>query len=53
MYKITKIRYENSGLELLGRMILWGIGVCLILPIPWVINDSITYFVKGFRKIEV
>jgi hypothetical protein len=47
--KVTyKIKYKNSSLELLGRIILWMIGMFLIIPIPWVINDQIAYFSKGF-----
>lgn len=43
-----KIRYKNSGLEMLGRIILWGIGFMFIIPTPWVINDMISYYSKGF-----
>jgi hypothetical protein len=42
------LKYQNSGLELLGRMILWSIACFFIIPIPWVINDIFTYFAKGF-----
>lgn len=41
--------YKNSGVELLGRSLIWLIGFMFILPIPWVINDQITYFTKGFK----
>ncbi|GEM_PF-3562919 len=43
-----KIKYTNDSLELLGRGILWFFGFMFILPIPWVINDQIKYFSKGF-----
>lgn len=44
-----KISYKNNGLELLGKIILWSIVSCFIIPIPWVINDQIAYFSKGFE----
>lgn len=44
-----KLKYKNSGFELLGRIVLWTIGTCLVLPIPWVINDQMSYFAKGFE----
>jgi hypothetical protein len=43
-----KIKYQNDSLKLLGLMIVWGIGIMLILPIPWVINSTISYFSEGF-----
>lgn len=46
-----RIKYQNSGIELLGRTILWVIGTALIITIPWVINDIITYFAKGFQIV--
>jgi hypothetical protein len=47
-----KIKYENSGLELLGRMLIWCFASMLIITIPWVINDIITYFSKGFKILK-
>lgn len=44
-----KIVYKNSSLELLGRIILWCLASCSIVLIPWVINNAITYFSKGFE----
>lgn len=44
-----EVGYENGGFELLIRGILWVIGSMTIILIPWVINDQISYFAKGFR----
>lgn len=46
--KTFKISYQNSGFELLIRLFVWAIAMFLILPIPWAINDSMSYFSKGF-----
>ncbi len=46
-----EVSYENGGFELLGRGILWVIGSMTIILIPWVVNDQISYFAKGFRLL--
>jgi hypothetical protein len=43
-----KAKYENGGLELLMRMVIWAIASFFIFPIPWVVNDIFSYFAKGF-----
>ena len=47
-----KFKYENDSFELLWKIIVWIIGAFFILPIPWVINDQIAYFAKGFKVKE-
>lgn len=47
-----RISYKNNSWELFGRIILWALGCVLIIPIPWVINDEISYFAKGFEIIR-
>jgi len=49
---IYKFKYQNNSVELLFRLILWIIASIFIIPIPWVINDSISYFSKGFKMKE-
>lgn len=44
-----KLSYKNNSLELLIRILGWIILTPLIVTIPWVINDQITYFAKGFE----
>ena len=46
-----ELGYENGGFELLVRSILWVIGSMTVILIPWVINDQINYFAKGFRLL--
>jgi len=53
MVKMLNVDYKNSGFELLGRIILWFIGSMLIITIPWVINDIISYYAKGFRVFYI
>lgn len=43
-----KIKYNNNSVELLFRGIAWCLGFILIIPIPWVINDQLKYFSRGF-----
>ena len=53
MVKMLKVDYKNSGFELLLRMLGWTLGFMLIITIPWVINDIISYYAKGFRIFYV
>ena len=53
MVKMLKVDYKNSGLELLLRTFGWTLGFMLIITTPWVINDMISYFSKGFRIFYV
>jgi len=47
-----KFKYRNSSFELFWRIIVWAIGTILIITIPWVINNQIAYFAKGFKMKE-
>ena len=47
-----RFKYENNSFELFWRIIVWIIGILLILPIPWVINNQIAYFTRGFKAKE-
>lgn len=50
----VRIDYNNDGLELLGKMLLWGLAIffSIGLALPWVLNSQIKYFSKGFTLIE-
>lgn len=44
-----RITYKNNSGELFIKSIFWFFGFMLLLPIPWVINDMIAYYSKGFE----
>jgi hypothetical protein len=44
--------FEGSGLQILWRTLLFGIGCALLIPIPWVLRWYTSWYVSQFALVE-
>jgi hypothetical protein len=47
-----EILFIATGLEMLWRTLVFGVGAALIIPIPWVMRWYTTWYVSQFALVE-
>lgn len=47
-----EVIFNGSGLQILWRTLVFGIGCCLLIPIPWVMRWYTQWFVSQFALVE-
>ncbi len=47
-----EIMFIATGLEVLWRTVVFGVGAALIIPIPWVMRWYATWYVSQFELVE-
>jgi hypothetical protein len=47
-----EVIFNATGLEMLWRTVVFGLGCALIIPIPWVMRWYATWYVSQFALVE-